>query len=75
MTAAMTEGRPEIVGIAQYGDGAGRTDFEIGWPEFDRHTAWARRLVAAVHLSTLARNLLHVLDLLRLGRPRLAHRL
>ena len=33
------------------------------------------RPLAAVHLSALARDLLHVLDVFRLGRARLAHRL
>ena len=35
----------------------------------------ARRRVAAADLSAVARDLLHVVDVLRLGRARLAHRL
>src|SRR5262249_57471835 len=34
-----------------------------------------RRPLAALHLSALARHLLHVLDVFRLGRARLSHRL
>ena len=37
--------------------------------------AGARLLVAALDLSAVARDLLHVVDVLRLGRACLAHRL
>jgi hypothetical protein len=50
MAVVMTDRAP-IVGYAQYDGGSGRVDFEIGWPEFDRDTAWARRLVPAAGIG------------------------
>ena len=47
--------------VASYGDRSAR--------------ARARQPRAAADLSAVARHLLHLVDLLRLGRPRLAHRL
>ncbi|WP_328353648.1 hypothetical protein OG976_22080 [Mycobacterium sp. NBC_00419] len=40
--------RAPIYGIARYEYGSEQFDFEIGWPEFERDTAWAlERLTAA----------------------------
>jgi hypothetical protein len=43
--------RPPIFGIGRCETGAEPFDFEIGWPEVDRDTAWARSLFTRAGLS------------------------
>ncbi|WP_174183754.1 hypothetical protein [Nocardia barduliensis] len=45
MTATMTGRHPSLAGIGQFTRGHDPVFFEIGWPEFERDSAWARRLL------------------------------
>lgn len=45
MITAMAGYRAPIFGIGRFPQGSRIVDFEIGWPEFARDVAWARRLL------------------------------
>ncbi|WP_433632452.1 hypothetical protein [Nocardia sp. CA-120079] len=45
MTAAMAGRHPSLAGIGHFARPDGNRAFEIGWPECDRDTAWAARLL------------------------------
>jgi hypothetical protein len=45
MTKAMAGRDPSLVGIGYFPRAGGSLAFEIGWPEYERDTAWARRLL------------------------------
>ncbi|MCX0272785.1 hypothetical protein NLM24_19155 [Nocardia zapadnayensis] len=45
MTKAMAGRDPALAGIGLFPRAGGNVPFEIGWPEYERDTAWARRLL------------------------------
>lgn len=45
MTTAMAGRHPSLAGIGHFPRGGGEVGFEIGWPEVERDTVWARRLL------------------------------
>lgn len=45
MTESMAGRDPSLVGIGHFPRAGGNVAFEIGWPEYERDTAWARRLL------------------------------
>jgi len=47
MITAMSGTRAEVFGLGRFQRGGELVDFEIGWPEFARDVAWARRMLAA----------------------------
>ncbi|MBY8862929.1 hypothetical protein K7711_41110 [Nocardia sp. CA2R105] len=80
MAAAMAGRHPQLAGIAQFvqRDGA-KVTFDIGWPELERDTLWAQRLIEVCglaggdHVLVTGRNaegpwLNPLVDALRAGR-------
>ncbi|MCX0272847.1 hypothetical protein NLM24_19470 [Nocardia zapadnayensis] len=45
ITATMAGRHPSLAGIGQFRRADGMVGFEIGWPEVERDTVWARRLL------------------------------
>lgn len=51
LDAAAHIARPPLYGLAHCRVGVEYVDFEIGWPEFERDTAWAETLLRRAHLT------------------------
>jgi hypothetical protein len=51
LARAISLPKPPIFGIGRYEAGVDTIDFEIGWPEIERDSAWARSLLAEAGLK------------------------